>query len=100
MELSLCRFITALRVQLCGDVEPAVQAAAAAGIEPKEDKEEEVASTSDREENGVGESSERTCTGILTSHPQSRDIQIEKFTLLFHGHALLEDTDLELNYGR
>ncbi len=44
--------------------------------------------------------SERTCTGILTSHPQSRDIQFENFSLLFHGHELISDTDLELNYGR
>ena len=44
--------------------------------------------------------SERTCTGILTSHPQSRDIQFENFSLLFHGHELISDTNLELNYGR
>ena len=43
---------------------------------------------------------ERTCTSILTSHPQSRDIHLESFTLLFHGHELLVDTDLELNFGR
>ena len=43
---------------------------------------------------------ERTCTGILTSHPQSRDIQFENFSLLFHGHELISDTNLELNYGR
>lgn len=61
-------------------------------------EEENSPGTSDREENGV--EGERTCTGILTSHPQSRDIHFEKFTLLFHGHMLLEDTDLELNFGR
>ena len=44
--------------------------------------------------------SERTCTGILTSHPQSRDVQFENFSLLFHGHELISDTNLELNYGR
>ena len=44
--------------------------------------------------------SERTCGGILTSHPQSRDIQFENFSLLFHGHELIADTNLELNYGR
>ena len=44
--------------------------------------------------------SERTCTGILTSHPQSRDIQFENFSLLFHGHELISDTNLNLNYGR
>lgn len=43
---------------------------------------------------------DRSCTGVLTSHPQSRDIHIESFTLLFHGHELLTDSSLELNYGR
>lgn len=46
------------------------------------------------------EASERTCSGVLLSHPQSRDIQIGSFTLLFHGHDLLQDAELELNYGR
>jgi ATP-binding cassette subfamily F protein 2 len=44
--------------------------------------------------------SERTCTAVLTSHPLSRDIHIESLSLTFHGHDLLLDTDLELNYGR
>lgn len=43
---------------------------------------------------------DRSCTGVLTSHPQSRDIQIDSVTLLFHGHELLTDTRVELNYGR
>lgn len=43
---------------------------------------------------------DRSCTSIITSHPQSRDIHLESFTLLFHGHELLVDTDLELNFGR
>ncbi|KAK9798574.1 hypothetical protein WJX73_000569 [Symbiochloris irregularis] len=53
-------------------------------------------------ENGVDALavSDRSCTGILTSHPQSRDIHFENFSLLFHGHELLQDGDLELNYGR
>mmetsp|Transcript_4055 Transcript_4055/g.8766 ORF Transcript_4055/g.8766 Transcript_4055/m.8766 type:complete len:605 (-) Transcript_4055:1170-2984(-) len=42
----------------------------------------------------------RSCTGVLTSHPQSRDIHIESFTLLYYGHDLLVDAHLELNYGR
>ncbi|KAF0911475.1 hypothetical protein E2562_011127 [Oryza meyeriana var. granulata] len=44
--------------------------------------------------------SERTCTAVLTSHPLSRDIHIESLSLTFHGHDLLVDTELELNYGR
>ena len=53
-------------------------------------------------ENGVNglHVSDRACTGNLTSHPQSRDIHFESFSLLFHGHELLQDSDLELNYGR
>ena len=84
-----------------------MQAAIASGAAtPDLETEENSPSTSDREENGAnghanGETgNERSCTGILTSHPQSRDLQFEKFTLLFHGHMLLEDTNLELNYGR
>lgn len=52
--------------------------------------------------NGVEELElgDRSCTGVLQSHPQSRDIQIDSVTLLFHGHELLTDTRLELNYGR
>lgn len=42
----------------------------------------------------------RSCTGVLASHPQSRDIHIDSFTLLYHGHMLLEDSRLELNFGR
>ena len=49
---------------------------------------------------GAEEASDRTVTGVLTSHPQSRDIHVESVTLLFHGHQLLEDSKLELNYGR
>jgi ATP-binding cassette subfamily F protein 2 len=46
------------------------------------------------------DSHERSCTGVLASHPQSRDVHIESFTLLYHGHELLADTRLELNFGR
>ena len=83
-----------------------MQAALASGAAtPNADTEENTPYQSDREENGQNghapeDTGERSCTGILTSHPQSRDIQFEKFTLLFHGHMLLEDTNLELNYGR
>lgn len=42
----------------------------------------------------------RSCTGMLSSHPQSRDVHIESFTLLYHGHDLLVDARLELNHGR
>ncbi|CAA2973336.1 ABC transporter F family member 1-like [Olea europaea subsp. europaea] len=59
-------------------------------------------SKSDNLENGFGtlQISDRTCTGVLCSHPLSRDILIESLSLTFHGHDLLVDSELELNYGR
>lgn len=56
----------------------------------------------DKLANGVGELhiSDRTCTGILASHPMSRDIHIESLSVTFHGHDLIVDSELELNYGR
>lgn len=39
-------------------------------------------------------------TNSPTTKKQSRDIHLESFTLLFHGHELLADAKLELNYGR
>ncbi|CAH2041698.1 unnamed protein product [Thlaspi arvense] len=44
--------------------------------------------------------SDRTCTAVLCSHPLSRDIRIESLSLTFHGHDLIVDSELELNYGR
>lgn len=44
--------------------------------------------------------SDRTCTGVLCSHPLSRDIHIESLSVTFHGHELIVDSELELNYGR
>ena len=55
-----------------------------------------------KDENGEeqNESDARTVSAVLTSHPLSRDVHIEQFTLLFHGHELLMDAKLELNHGR
>ncbi|XP_022140426.1 ABC transporter F family member 1 [Momordica charantia] len=44
--------------------------------------------------------SDRTCTGVLCSHPLSRDIRLESLSVTFHGHDLIVDSELELNYGR
>lgn len=44
--------------------------------------------------------SDRTCAGVLCSHPLSRDIRIESLSVTFHGHDLIVDSELELNYGR
>lgn len=56
----------------------------------------------DKLSNGVGslQISDRTCTGVLASHPLSRDIHIESLSVTFHGHDLIVDSELELNYGR
>ena len=54
-------------------------------------------------ENGASVKSDlsnRSCTGVLASHEQSRDIKIENFSITFHGVELLTDTKLELNCGR
>jgi len=69
--------------------------------------------TTDATENGVEYSrstengasvkldlSNRSCTGVLASHEQSRDVKIENFSITFHGVELLTDTKLELNCGR
>ncbi|KAL9296789.1 hypothetical protein ACSQ67_022685 [Phaseolus vulgaris] len=52
--------------------------------------------------NGIADMhiSDRTCTGVLCSHPLSRDIRIESLSVTFHGHDLIVDSELELNYGR
>jgi len=45
-------------------------------------------------------SDNRSCTGVLASHPNGRDIHIHQFSLTFYGQELFVDADLELNYGR
>eukprot|EP01018_Ginkgo_biloba_P028251 Gb_35345 [translate_table: standard] len=44
--------------------------------------------------------SSKTCIGVLRSHPGSHDIQMESLSVTFHGHELIVDVELELNYGR
>eukprot|EP00035_Acanthoeca_spectabilis_P020582 m.433630 g.433630 ORF g.433630 m.433630 type:complete len:628 (-) comp17598_c0_seq1:1374-3257(-) len=44
--------------------------------------------------------SHRTCTGELAMVEGARDIKVVNFSLSFHGENLIEDTTLELNYGR
>lgn len=45
-------------------------------------------------------SSHRSCTGVLSSREQARDIQIHNFSLTLHGMELVKDSTIELNYGR
>jgi len=44
--------------------------------------------------------SHRTCTGELAMIEDAKDIKVISFSLSFHGQNLIEDTTLELNYGR
>mmetsp|Transcript_4874 Transcript_4874/g.11038 ORF Transcript_4874/g.11038 Transcript_4874/m.11038 type:complete len:606 (-) Transcript_4874:83-1900(-) len=39
-------------------------------------------------------------TGVLTSRPISRDVRIEQVTMSLHGKELIQDTNLNLNFGR
>jgi ATP-binding cassette subfamily F protein 2 len=44
--------------------------------------------------------SNRTTIGQLTSRESSRDIKIEGFNLNFHGKELIQDSIVEINFGR
>lgn len=44
--------------------------------------------------------SPRSSTGVLASHPDSRDVHIERLSVAVHGAELLIDAKLELNCGR
>ena len=41
----------------------------------------------------------RSCTGVLASHPDARDVHINNLSILFHGAELLMESNLELNSG-
>ncbi|CAG8550304.1 4236_t:CDS:10 [Diversispora eburnea] len=45
-------------------------------------------------------SNERTASGVLTSQPMSKDIKIEQYSLSFFGRVLVDNTTIELNFGR
>lgn len=75
------------------------------GTSPVDQAADELAGVSLNGANGASASaapvdSGRSVTGVWAAHPQARDIQVDSFTLLFHGHELLADTRLELNFGR
>jgi len=42
----------------------------------------------------------RAVTGVLSSHPDSRDVHINGLSITFHGAVLLNDSSLELNCGQ
>ncbi|CAL1386990.1 unnamed protein product [Linum trigynum] len=78
------------------------KAAAAASASTKAGDSSQNGSAVDKLSSGIGaiEISDRNCTGVLCSHPLSRDIRIESLSVTFHGHDLIVDSMLELNYGR
>jgi len=39
-------------------------------------------------------------TGVLTSRPTLRDVRIEQVTMSIHGRVLIQDTALQINFGR
>lgn len=44
--------------------------------------------------------SDRVTTGVLSSLKQSRDVKITSVSLTFHGRVLIQDSTMELTYGR
>lgn len=44
--------------------------------------------------------SDRVTTGVLASTEQSKDVKISSTSLVFHGRVLINDTTMELTYGR
>jgi len=44
--------------------------------------------------------SDRVTTGVLASTQQSKDVKIASASLVFHGRVLINDSTLELTYGR
>lgn len=44
--------------------------------------------------------SDRVTTGVLASLESSRDVKITSASLVFHGKVLIQDSTLEVNFGR
>lgn len=42
----------------------------------------------------------RSSTGVLTSEKNSRDVKIELYSLNFYSQVLINESTIELNYGR
>jgi ATP-binding cassette subfamily F protein 2 len=82
-----------------GDKKPLKSSKSSSTLQSKASSASDVTQLIDQVDEQLG-LNDRATTGVLTSHPQSRDIHFESFTLLFHGHELLTDSKLELNYGR
>jgi ATP-binding cassette subfamily F protein 2 len=44
--------------------------------------------------------SDRVTTGVLASLESSRDVKISSASLVFHGKVLIQDSTIEVNFGR
>ena len=44
--------------------------------------------------------SDRVTTGVLASQEANRDVKITSTSLVFHGKVLIQDSTLEVNFGR
>lgn len=79
---------------------PKSEAASSTSVEPSQNGKAIASVDKTADEIALMSISDRTCTGVLCSHPLSRDIHIESLSVTFHGHELIVDSELELNYGR
>ncbi|RUS34602.1 P-loop containing nucleoside triphosphate hydrolase protein [Jimgerdemannia flammicorona] len=43
---------------------------------------------------------DRTATGVYTAQERSKDIKIESYSLNYHGRVLIDNANIELNFGR
>ncbi|CAM9433615.1 unnamed protein product [Ectocarpus sp. 13 AM-2016] len=68
----------------------AAEAALAAGVE----------GITLKEKGGDDGPQARNASGILASEARARDIKIQSFSLSFHSKILVEDSTIEMNYGR
>ncbi|CAI5465370.1 unnamed protein product [Closterium sp. Yama58-4] len=78
----------------------AAKKAAAAAKKAAKNKSPSVSASNSEKDLKSLDDHDRSCTGVLASHALSRDIHVIGFSLNFHGHELVSDTTLELNYGR
>jgi ATP-binding cassette subfamily F protein 2 len=66
---------------------------------------ENKAANEEEEKSGMGRSKKQnegytSCTGVLVSQPQARDVKIDAFSMIAHGQVLCQDTMIELTIGR
>lgn len=50
--------------------------------------------------NDEGVIAQSSITGVLSSRPDSRDVQITNFSITLYGREIISDTELSINFGR